>query len=148
MLERLVFGAIAAALSGFLLIEPAEAGFRVCNRSNQRVDVAFGYPHQQFGWTSEGWWTIQSGECRTVMNGDLGNRYYYLYAQGAQGGRWQAPDSQDGGYFCVQNEAFVFQNRTFQHGNAVNCEEHNLHDRHFLVIDTEGAANHTHNLRD
>lgn len=148
MLKRVVFAVFAAALAGLLAVGQAEAGFRVCNRSGQRVDVAFGYPHHQFGWTSEGWWTIEAGNCRTVMNGDLVNRYYYLYAQGAQGGRWQAPESQDGGFFCVQNEAFVFQNRTFQHGNKVDCEEHNLQGRHFFVVDTEGAANHTHTLRD
>lgn len=148
MPKHAVFATIVLILGGILVAETAEAGFRVCNRSGQRIDVAFGYPHDQFGWTSEGWWTIQPGKCRTVMNGDLTNRYYYLYATGSEGGRWQAPEGQEGGFFCVQNERFVFQNRNFQHEGRLDCGEHNLQARHFLVVDTEGAPNHVHNLQD
>ena len=63
MLKRAAFTVIALILGGFLAVETAEAGFRVCNRSSQRIDAAFGYPHRQFGWTAEGWWTIQPGKC-------------------------------------------------------------------------------------
>jgi uncharacterized membrane protein len=148
MLKRAIFTVIALILGGILAAETAEAGFRVCNRSSQRIDVAFGYPHSQFGWTAEGWWTIQPGNCRTVMKGNLTNRFYYLFATGSKGGRWQAPEGQDGGFFCVQSDRFVFQNRNFLHDGKLDCGEHKLQGRHFLVVDTEGASNHIHNLRD
>jgi len=93
MLKRAVFTGIALILGGFLA---AEAGFRVWNLSSQRIDVAFRYPHSEFGRTSEGWWTFQPG----------------------------------------------------LHGGKLDCGEHKLQGRHFLVVDTEGASNHIHNLRD
>lgn len=63
MLKRAAFTVVALILGGILAAETAEAGFRVCNRSSQRIDVAFGYLHNQFGWNSEGWRTIQPGKC-------------------------------------------------------------------------------------
>jgi uncharacterized membrane protein len=122
------------------------ADFRVCNRSGQRIDVAFGYPHPQFGWTSEGWWTIAPADCRVVYQGSLTNRYYYVYATGSDGGLWQGPDNQNGGFFCVQPEKFVFSNSSFVHEGALNCVHHNLQSRKFILVDTAGKPNHIHNL--
>jgi uncharacterized membrane protein len=126
--------------------EDCFANFRVCNRSEQRVDVAFGYPHPQFGWTSEGWWTIASGECRTIFQGSLTNRYYYLYATGSAGAVWQGPEGQNGGFFCIQPEKFVFSNSSFVHEGTLNCDHHNLQSRKFILIDTGGLPNHVHTL--
>lgn len=148
MLKRAFYALTAFLLAVFAVAEPAEAGFRVCNRSSQRIDVAFGYPHAQFGWTSEGWWVLSPGQCRLVMRGDLTNRFYYLYATGSEGGRWQAQPGQDGGFFCVQSARFVLQNRNFLRGSTLDCGAYNLEGRQFLVVDTRGAANHIHNLRD
>jgi uncharacterized membrane protein len=148
MLKRAFFMGIALVFVGFALATPAEAGFRVCNRSDQRIDVAFGYPHTQFGWTSEGWWVLEPGQCRLVMRGNLTNRYYYLYAHGSEGGLWQAQPGQDGGFFCIQSARFVLQNRNFQRGNKLDCGAYNLQGKQFLVVDTEGAPNHVHNLRE
>ena len=93
MLKR-AFLALAAVLTvTFALAGPASAGFRVCNHSSQRVDLAFGYPHDQFGWTSEGWWTLaRRANAGTIMRGTLSNRFYYLYATGSHGSIWQAPE--------------------------------------------------------
>lgn len=148
MLKRAIFLSAALIIAGFAAASPAEAGFRVCNRSSQRVDVAFAYPHAQFGWTSEGWWTIPAGECKLIMRGDLTNRYYYLYATGSKGGVWQATSDQHGGFFCVQTNRFVLQNRNFQKDDSLDCAAYNLQGKHFLVVDTEGAPNHVHNLKD
>ena len=148
MAKRAFFPLAALVLAGFALAGPAEAGFRVCNHSSQRVDVAFGYPHHQFGWTSEGWWTIQPGHCRQIMHGELTNRFYYLYATGSKGGVWQAKPGQDGGFFCVQSERFVLQNRNFKKGNLLDCAARNLLGKQFFIVDTEGAPNHVHNLSD
>ncbi len=148
MLKRPLFALSALIIVVFALAGPAEAGLRVCNHSGQRVDVAFGYPHGQFGWTSEGWWVIQPGHCKQIMNGDLTNRYYYLYATGSRGGVWQAKPGQSGGFFCVQHDRFVLQNRNFKRGSVLDCAARNLQGKQFFVVDTQGAPNHVHNLRD
>ena len=124
------------------------ADYRVCNRSGHRIDVAFGYPHAQFGWTSEGWWVIEPGDCRTIFQGPLTNRFYYVYATGSAGDVWQGPADQEGGFFCVQAEKFVFSNSNFLHEGVLNCVHHNLQSRKFIQVDTGGKPNHVHNLTD
>lgn len=140
-----VLAAIAVTLAG---ISASEARYRVCNRSMQRVDVAFGYPHPQFGWTSEGWWTIQPGDCRTIMRGELTNRYYYLYATGSEGSFWQGDAAQKGGFFCISQDKFVFHNSNFMVDGELDCARNNLVAKPFVMVDTEGAPNHIHNLSD
>jgi uncharacterized membrane protein len=44
--------------AGFAVAGPAGAGFRVCNRSGQCIDVAFGFPDRRADWTAQGWWAI------------------------------------------------------------------------------------------
>ena len=148
MLKRVFLALAGLSFAVLALAGPAQAGFRVCNHSSQRVDVAFGYPHPEFGWTSEGWWTIQPDHCKQIMHGDLTNRYYYLYATGSKGGIWQAKPGQDGGFFCVQHERFVLQNRNFQKDNTLDCAARNLQTKQFFIVNTKGAPNHVHNLTD
>lgn len=136
------------ALAGFALAGPAEAGFRVCNRSGQRIDVAFGYPDKRSGWTSEGWWTIRRGACRRIVREALTGRYYYLYATGSKGGVWQATGNQKGGHFCIRKKRFVLRNRDFVRNGVLDCAAHHLLGRQFLLVDTGGAADHVQDLKD
>ncbi|GHC77038.1 hypothetical protein GCM10010136_28280 [Limoniibacter endophyticus] len=78
-----------AALMGSPLA--AKADFRVCNATQQLVGVAIGY-RGEAGWVTEGWWTIEGSSCKTLLEGPLAARYYYLYAEDAErGGRWDGP---------------------------------------------------------
>jgi uncharacterized membrane protein len=135
-------------LAGFALAGPAQAGFRVCNRSGQQIDVAFGYPDRKSGWTSEGWWSIPRGQCHAVAKEALTSRYYYLYATGANGGVWQATGSQKGGHFCIRQKRFVLRNRDYARNGVLDCAAHHLMSRQFLLVDTGGAADHVHDLKD
>ena len=86
-------GAGLLALSAFLVSAPlmatqARADFRVCNGTQQLVGVAIGY-RAEVGWTTEGWWRIPATSCKVIIEGTLSSRYYYLYAEDAEGkGRW------------------------------------------------------------
>lgn len=67
---------------------PAHADFRVCNGTQSLVGVAIGY-RAEAGWTTEGWWRIPATTCKSIIEGALSSRYYYLYAEDAEGrGRW------------------------------------------------------------
>lgn len=69
----------------------AKADLRVCNDTDVLAGVAIGY-RADAGWITEGWWHIESGNCKTLIEGALKSRYYYLYAEDAQrGGRWTGP---------------------------------------------------------
>lgn len=57
----------------------AAADLKLCNSSTSRIGVAIGYQDGD-GWTTEGWWTIASQTCETLLKGTLSSRYYYVHA--------------------------------------------------------------------
>lgn len=80
---------------------PASADFRVCNATQSLVGVAIGYRATD-GWKTEGWWQIDASTCKTLIEGSLSSRYYYLYAEDAErGGRWDGPVN-----MCIAKEPF------------------------------------------
>lgn len=81
--------ALAATAAALLFgAAPAKADFRVCNGTQTLVGVAVGQRTAE-GWVTEGWWRIPATTCRSVVEGELNSRYYYLYAEDAEGlGRW------------------------------------------------------------
>jgi uncharacterized membrane protein len=80
---------------------PARADFRVCNATQNLVGVAIGY-RARAGWISEGWWHIEASSCKTLIEGPLQSRYYYLYGEDAErGGRWEGSI-----HMCVADKEF------------------------------------------
>lgn len=91
----------AASLVGVLSASPARADFRVCNATQNLVGVAIGY-RAATGWITEGWWHVEGSSCKTLIEGALSSRYYYLYAEDAErGGRWEGPIN-----MCVADREF------------------------------------------
>ena len=79
----------------------AHADFRVCNGTQSLVGVAIGYRAKD-GWVTEGWWHITGSSCKTLIEGPLSSRYFYLYAEDAEkGGRWDGPIN-----MCVAEKEF------------------------------------------
>ena len=72
----------ATAMGAFVLSAaatvPAHADFRVCNATQNLVGVAIGY-RAKAGWVTEGWWHIEGSSCKTLIEGPLSSRFYYLY---------------------------------------------------------------------
>ena len=90
----------ASSLSAFSA-SPARADFRVCNATQSLVGVAIGY-RAKSGWVTEGWWHVDGSTCKTLIEGPLSSRYYYLYAEDAErGGRWEGPIN-----MCVAEKEF------------------------------------------
>jgi uncharacterized membrane protein len=97
------------AMAAFLLIpvaaavtsSPALADFRVCNATQNLIGVSIGY-RAKAGWVTEGWWHVEGSTCKTLIEGPLSSRYYYLYAEDAErGGRWDGPIN-----MCVAEKEF------------------------------------------
>lgn len=79
----------------------ARADFRVCNATQNLVGVGIGY-RAKTGWVTEGWWHIEGSTCKTLIEGPLSSRFYYLYAEDAErGGRWDGPIN-----MCVAEKEF------------------------------------------
>ncbi|WP_425530902.1 DUF1036 domain-containing protein [Mesorhizobium retamae] len=84
-----------------VMASPARADFRVCNATQNLVGVGIGY-RAKTGWITEGWWHIEGSTCKTLIEGPLSSRFYYLYAEDAErGGRWDGPIS-----MCVAEKEF------------------------------------------
>ncbi|MBO0902706.1 DUF1036 domain-containing protein [Jiella sonneratiae] len=102
-----------ASLAGaaFLLGAPLTAGaaradFRVCNGTQSLVGVAIAY-RAEAGWTTEGWWRIPATTCKSIIEGPLSSRYYYLYAEDADGrSRWAGPIN-----LCIAENEFKITGR-------------------------------------
>ena len=100
---RQFFLALAVVFGAFTLsaVKPAHADFRVCNATQELVGVAIGY-RARTGWITEGWWHVEPTKCKTLIEGPLASRYYYLYAEDAlRGGRWDGPVN-----MCVAEREF------------------------------------------
>jgi len=79
----------------------ARADFRVCNATDTLVGAAVGYRSEE-GWVSEGWWEIPATSCATLIEGQLSSRFYYVYAEDAEGtGRWAGDIN-----MCVADDEF------------------------------------------
>ena len=79
----------------------ARADFRVCNATQNLVGVGIGY-RAKAGWVTEGWWHVEGSTCKTLIEGPLSSRFYYLYAEDAErGGRWDGPIN-----MCVAEKEF------------------------------------------
>ena len=98
--------AVPLLLLGLLVLpvaaaSPARADFRVCNATQNLVGVGIGY-RAKSGWITEGWWHIEGSSCKTLIEGALSSRFYYLYAEDAErGGRWDGPIT-----MCVAEKEF------------------------------------------
>ncbi len=106
--KRVSFGRVGrlatmllATGGAMLSASSAHADFRVCNATQNLVGVAIGY-RAQSGWVTEGWWHVEGSSCKTLIEGALSSRFYYLYAEDAErGGRWEGSVN-----MCVAEKEF------------------------------------------
>jgi uncharacterized membrane protein len=101
--RALVCGALLAA-AGMLVCQTAEADFRLCNNTGNRVGIAIGYKENE-SWTTEGWWNISARSCETVLRGTLVARFYYIYAVDYdRGGEWSGQ-----AFMCSREKEFTIR---------------------------------------
>ena len=102
----------------------ARADFRVCNTTQEAIGVYIDY-RAKAGWMSEGWWVVGPTRCKTIIDGPLSSRFYYLHAEDAKNhGRWDGPIN-----MCVKDSEFTM--------NGVNdCFARGFQKAGFQEIDT------------
>ena len=116
-------------------IIPSTGGLEICNRSsNPYINVAYGrWRSRRRGWASSGWYRINQGTCRYVINAPLKNRYYYYYAKGSNGGVWKGEYN-----FCAPSHAFT----DYHISNCVPSDR-----KSFRQINVGSSYDYTLNLR-
>ncbi|MDI6027830.1 DUF1036 domain-containing protein [Corticibacterium sp. UT-5YL-CI-8] len=120
---------LAVPVLSVLAAKPAFADFRVCNATQNLVGVGIGY-RAQAGWITEGWWHIEGSSCKTLIEGPLSSRFYYLYAEDAErGGRWDGPIT-----MCVAEKEFKISGVT-------DCVARGFQRAGFQEYDTGEQAN-------
>jgi uncharacterized membrane protein len=113
--------ALVALITG---MTAARADLRLCNKTDSTVGVAIGYKDEN-GWASEGWWNIPPRECKTLLEGPLIARYYYIFAVDYdKGGSWGGKAT-----LCTRNKIFTIRGRT-------NCEARGYRTTGFFEVDT------------
>jgi uncharacterized membrane protein len=141
--------AIAAvlAVAGVDSISPSRAEFRVCNKSKTELNVAIGYDGGRQGWIAQGWWSIGTDKCTTVLSNELHNRYYYLYADNADGGEW-AGGGDDDRLFCIKDEKFLHYRSRYGQNEDNDCKKAGLNSKLFFQVDIGDYHRWTHTLED
>jgi uncharacterized membrane protein len=146
MCLRWVLGVAAFAVASGAAYTPANAEFRVCNKSGERVDVAFGYDGGRAGWIAEGWWTLGTGRCVIVHAQNLNNRYYYLYAEGNRGTEWNGENDRTGSDFCITRKAFKLFQRRYGQNHEADCSKHGLESKTFFEVNVGNYLRWTQTL--
>lgn len=82
------------------VIDASNPLIRVCNDSDVSQSVAFGYEADD-GWTSEGWWVVDAGDCATPELDRKRHQYIYYRAE-VDGGPFEGESY----FFCTSPQAF------------------------------------------
>ena len=133
---RIAFCAAGAMLGALFMAIPAKADLRLCNNTPSRVGVAIGYQDPK-GWATEGWWTLSSKTCETLLKGKLPSRFYYVHAVDYdRGGEWSGPSK-----MCTGEKSFIVR-------GADKCQGRGYKVTGFFEVDTGNARNWTIRLAD
>jgi uncharacterized membrane protein len=94
----------AGVVTNLAFANPLKTGLKVCNKSDRGTAVvAIAYPSGKNNWKSEGWLTLKQGECGTLIDSTLTNRYYYYFATTDNNYIWGGTHQ-----FCISSEGFLF----------------------------------------
>jgi len=127
---RLALGVIVLLGS----VQGAKAGLVLCNRAEVPQTVGVGYKLDG-AWFSEGWWTLAPTECKTLVGGDLKQRYYYYTVRTPEG------FVGEGYSFCAQDASYELS------GADGDCSALSAVARGYAQIDTgETATSFTFDL--
>ena len=103
------------------------AGIEICNETSDIQSVSIGYDGAE-GWTSEGWWVAEPGECVTPLLDGTNRRYLYYRAE------------VDGGDFAGQSYFFCTSPHEFTIVGDNDCEARGYDREDFREIDTTGVS--------
>jgi len=115
---------------------PARADLKLCNYTESRIGVTFGYKDDK-GWLTEGWWNVLARGCVTLITGELKGRFYYVHGiDYDRGGEWAGKTP-----MCIDDKTFTIR-------DIRNCATHGHKETGFYEVDTGDAKDYTIRLVD
>jgi uncharacterized membrane protein len=134
MLRKIALAAGALIIMGSWVL-PAHADLKLCNQTGSRVGAALGYKNKE-GWATEGWWTVESQKCVTLLKGPLPARYYYVFAVDYdKGGSWGG-----NAMMCTRDKVFTIK-------GIEDCEARGFRKTGFFEVDTKEESDWTVSLK-
>lgn len=142
--------ATAAAALAIMLAHPApaSAAFTVCNSTTQGTvwvadAITWHYKGDSYG-ESQGWWGIDQGDCKTLINNDISDYsvYIFAYAQDDTSSIWSGAKANESHYYCVDTVKFLFK------GDDMDTPCSNGSSRNFRYVDTSSDSTFTYRLTD
>jgi uncharacterized membrane protein len=82
----------------------AKADLIVCSRSNDKAYVAKAW-YSEGTWIASGWTHVYSGQCETVLKGDMRRISAYVYAADDEWRPWELQGRKTA-TFCLQQSSF------------------------------------------
>ena len=128
--------AMIAGLGTLAACEPAYADIKLCNSTSSRIGVSIGYQDAQ-GWATEGWWTISSQTCETLLKGTVPSQFIYVHAVDYdRGGEWAGAN-----FMCTDDKSFVIR-------GVQDCSKRGFKRSGFFEVNTGDAKEWTVRLTD
>ena len=114
----------------------ALADIKLCNSTSSRIGVSIGYQDVQ-GWATEGWWTISSQTCETLLKGTVPSQFIYVHAiDYDRGGEWAGSN-----FMCTDDKSFVIR-------GVQDCSQRGFKRSGFFEVNTGDAKEWTVRLTD
>ena len=114
----------------------ARADVKLCNSTSSRIGVSIGYQDPQ-GWATEGWWTISSQTCETLLKGTVPSQFIYIHAiDYDRGGEWAGAN-----FMCTDDKSFLIR-------GVQDCSKRGLKRSGFFEVNTGDAKEWTVRLTD
>ena len=127
-----VLGLAALAVT----VQPASADVKLCNSTSSRIGVSIGYQDPR-GWATEGWWTISSQTCETLLKGTVPSQFIYVHAVDYdRGGEWAGAN-----FMCTDDKSFVIR-------GVQDCSKRGFKRSGFFEVNTGDAKEWTVRLTD
>jgi uncharacterized membrane protein len=99
----------ALALPMVIGVAPeAKADLIVCNTSLNKAYIAKAW-YSQGRWLASGWTHVLTGQCETILVGDMRKISSYIYASNENWEPWKLP-ARKTGLFCLQQSPFKITN--------------------------------------
>ena len=115
---------------------PARADIKLCNSTSSRIGVSIGYQDAE-GWATEGWWTISSQTCETLLKGIVPSQFIYVHAiDYDRGGEWAGAN-----FMCTDDKSFVIR-------GVDECSKRGFKRSGFFEVNTGDAKEWTVRLTD
>ncbi len=114
------------------MLANAAAEYSLCNKTSYVLSAAIGYEDGQ-RLSTRGWWRLRPGQCQVVLNEQVREGRYFVYAEAIPAHRGEQATWSGEQPLCVEETGF------FTLRNQAACQADPRRQRNFSVVDVSEA---------